>query len=403
MTGGPAGAPVPPIAVVAFAQTRHAAADTEHTEAELLAPVVTAVKERTGRERFGFTCSGSCDYLAGAPFSFVSALDAVGAWPPIDESHVEMDAAWALYEAWVRLRKGDVDTALVYGFGKPSQGDLHKIMTLRLDPYYLAPLGPDQVSLAALQARAYLDATGIGEDALRAVAAGARAAGRANPYALDLPEPAAGDPYEVAPLRTGDCAPITDGAAALVLAAGDTAYELCERPAWITGIDHRIEPHSLGARDLARSVSTALAAERAGLTAGPPVEVAELHAQFSHEELILRDALGLPPGGSGTADTGDPAAGDQGTGGGDGSAGTGDPGDGVAVNPSGGPLAANPVMATGLIRIGEAAARVHDGTARRALAHASSGPCLQHNLVCVLAADPGAAADARAGDGEGAG
>jgi len=53
-------------------------------------------------------------------------------------------------------------------------------------------------------------------------------------------------------------------------------------------------------------------------------------------------------------------------------------------NASGGPRKADPIMATGLIRIGEAAARIHDGSARRTVAHATAGPCLQHNLVCVL-------------------
>jgi hypothetical protein len=45
------------------------------------------------------------------------------------------------------------------------------------------------------------------------------------------------------------------------------------------------------------------------------------------------------------------------------------------------------MMAAGLIRIGEAAARIHAGSADRALAHATSGPCLQQNLVCVLEGD----------------
>lgn len=346
----------PEIAVVAFAQTEHTGEDTGLSEVEMLAPVITEVKQNTGLTRFGFTCSGSLDYLAGAPFSFVSALDAVGAWPPISESHVEMDAAWALYEAWVRLRHGDIDTALVYGFGKCSQvvredgeSGLPELMTLQLDPYYLAPLGPDQTSLAALQARAYLD-SGHKEDDLRAVAVRSRAAGRDNPYALDLAEPGE-EEYEVAPLRPSDCPPVTDGAAAIVLATGDRARELCERPAWIRGIDHRTDAHAFGARDLARSESAALAGEKAGAR---DIEVAELHARFSHEELILRDALGL--------------------------------GDDVRVNPSGGPLAADPVMATGLIRVGEAAGRIRSGEAGRVLAHATHGPCLQSNLVCVMEA-----------------
>ncbi len=334
------------VAVVAFAQTVHTGHDTGLAEPELLLPAIDEVKRATGLKRFGFTCSGSCDYLAGAPFSFVSALDAVGAWPPISESHVEMDGAFALYEAWVRLQHGDIDTALVYGFGKSSMSDIREIMTLQLDPYYLAPLGLDQVSYAALQAAA----RGADRTELDEIVRRSRADGRANPYALDLPDPS-GDEYEVEPLRPYDVAPVTDGAAAVVLAAGDRARELAGRPAWITGIAHRAEPHYLGMRDLSRSVSTADAGRAAGVGKGP-VDVAELHTQFSHEEPILREALGLSAG--------------------------------VTVNPSGGPLAANPVMATGLIRIGEAARRILDGSADRAVAHATSGPCLQQNLVAVL-------------------
>jgi acetyl-CoA acetyltransferase len=59
----------------------------------------------------------------------------------------------------------------------------------------------------------------------------------------------------------------------------------------------------------------------------------------------------------------------------------------TAINPSGGPLAANPLIAAGLVRIGEAAARISRGEAGRAVAHATSGPCLQQNLVCVLEGD----------------
>ncbi|WP_433420600.1 lipid-transfer protein [Microtetraspora malaysiensis] len=347
------------VAVVAFAQTAHTGHNTGLTEAETLHPVIEEVRRATGLSRFGFTCSGSCDYLTGAPFSFVSALDALGAWPPISESHVEMDAAFALYEAWVRLQHGDIDSALVYGFGKSSTGDLREVMTLQLDPYYLAPLGLDQVSYAALQAAA------LGGDRaeLDEIVRRSRADGRANPHALDLPDPS-GTEYEVEPLRPYDIAPITDGAAAVVLAAGDLARELAETPAYIGGIAHRIEPHYLGMRDLSRSPSAADAARAAGVGKGP-VDVAELHVQFSHEEPMLRAALDLP--------------------------------EDTVINPSGGPLAANPVMAAGLIRLGEAARRILDGRARRAVAHATSGPCLQQNLVAVLESAPLSEEGARRG------
>jgi acetyl-CoA acetyltransferase len=269
-----------------------------------------------------------------------------------------MDGAWALYEAWVKLQIGEIDSALVYAFGKSSMGDPAEVTTLQLDPYYVAPLWPDAISLAALQARAYLEASRRSERDLAAVAARSRRDARANPYAqlvgdFDV-EALLADPYLVSPLRRHDCPPISDGAAAVVLAAGDVARKAARRPAWIRGIDHRIEPHGLGTRDLTKSRSTAIAAEAAGVDAGT-VDVAELHAPFTHQELILRDALGLP--------------------------------DGVAVNPSGGALAANPMMVAGLLRFGEAAQRIMDGAATRAVAHATSGPCLQQNLVTVLEGD----------------
>src|SRR6185503_12897423 len=173
------------VAIVSLAQLPSMRRDAERDEAELVQPVVEQALERAGlgREKVGFTVSGSSDYLLGRPFSFVSALDGVGPWPPITESHVEMDGAWALYEAWVRLQHGDVDTALVYAYGKSSQGELRDVLVTQLDPYYLAPLWPDSVSLAALQAQALLDSGRYAERDLAAVSAARRRQALANPNA----------------------------------------------------------------------------------------------------------------------------------------------------------------------------------------------------------------------------
>ena len=110
------------VAIVSFANNIVPHADGD--DVEMLVPVITqALRDANLKKKeIGFTVSGSCDYLGGRPFSFVMALDAVGAWPPIEESHVEMDGAFALYEAWVRLQHGDIDTALVYAFGRSTQG-----------------------------------------------------------------------------------------------------------------------------------------------------------------------------------------------------------------------------------------------------------------------------------------
>ena len=346
------------VAVVGFAQSpcvRHGEGTTSGVE--MLVPIFGQVLASTGlaKDDIGFWCSGSSDYLAGRAFSFVQAVDAIGAFPPIMESHVEMDGAWALYEAWVKILTGEAEIALAYGFGKSSAGDLRRVLALQLDPYLLAPLWPDSVSIAALQARLGIEAGLWSEKDMAQVAARSRAAAVSNPQAQLSGEISAEDllgaPYVADPLRAHDCAPIGDGAAVVILAAGERARELCERPAWISGFEHRIDSASLGARDLTTAPSAASAGHAAG---APGVDVAELHAPFTHQEIVLRRALGL--------------------------------GDDAVVNPSGGALCGNPMFAAGLARIGMAAREIFAGRAGRALGHATSGPALQQNLVCVMEA-----------------
>src|ERR1700735_5462980 len=314
------------VAVIGFAQSPVERANDAATTngVEMLVPIFAEVLQSTGltKDDIGFWCSGSSEHLAGRAFSFVSAVDAIGAVPPVAESHVEMDAAWALYEAWVKILIGDADIALAYGFGKSSAGDLRRVLALQLDPYLLAPLWPDSVSIAALQARLGIEAGIWSEAQMAEIAARSRASAVTNPQAQVSGEVSAEklleQPYLADPLRAHDCAPVGDGAAVVILASAARARELCPRPAWITGFEHRIDSASLGARDL----TTAPSAPSAGRAAG-----------------------------------------------------------------WGGAWAGNPMFAAGRARIGCAAREIMSGRAGRALAHATSGPALQQNLVCVLEAE----------------
>jgi hypothetical protein len=305
-----------PVAIVASASFE-TPSEPARNEVEMLLPIIHDALGQVGltQQHIGFTVSGSSDYLQGFPFAFVGALDAVGAWPPIRESHLEMDGAFALAEAVEVLQHGSgrgesLDTALVYAFSRPSRGELDRTLAIQLDPYSVAPLWPDARGLAGLQAQAMRDS------------------GRF----ADVPE--------VSPTY------VADGATAVILAVGDRARELTKTPVWIRGIDHRIESPALGGRDLTVSASTATAAEHAGAT---DLEAAWLHVLYPHQELLLRQALGL----------------------------NGQPVD----------AAAGPMMVGGLERLAAAAAAVAAGQARRVVAHATSGPCLQQNLVAVLESD----------------
>jgi acetyl-CoA acetyltransferase len=340
----------PRVAIVGFAHSPHVDSTFGTTNGvEMLMPCFAKLYAELGISRtdIDFWCSGSSDYLAGRAFSFISAIDSIGAVPPINESHVEMDAAWAAYEAYVKIATGEVDLALTYGFGKPSAGTMDLTLALQTDPYTVSPLWPDATSLAGLQARLGLESGAWTERQMAEVAA--RTLGRDVDDLLD-------EPVTADPLRAHDASRYTDGAAALILASEERAKDLVANPAWVTGWDHRIDSPNFGARDLTTSPSTRLAGD-AALGADRAVDIAELYAPFTHQELILRNELRLP--------------------------------DSVRINPSGGALAANPMFAAGLERIGFAATAILAGEARTAIAHATSGPLLQQNMVVALSGATG--------------
>jgi acetyl-CoA acetyltransferase len=362
------------VAVVGFAQAPIVARDEHRIASEILYPQVRRALAECGVERdaIDYQVAGSADYVDGRPFGFVAALDVTGSWPARQDLHLEMDAAFAAYYAWVRMQAEDCDTAIVCGYGKNSEGEPERVLNLELDPYYQAPIGLTPTATAALQASAYMARSATTDRMLADVAARNRVAGARNPDALVRDAATADElvrtPWAVAPLRRGYLAPTGDSAVCLVLAAEGKAESMCDRPAWIRGIDQRIELQTLGARDLSASAGAGLAAEKALAMAGMAAreaDVIELTATNPAEELILLEALGIRPGNGGPA-----------------------------INPSGGPLCGHPFMMTGLIRLGEAyrqlAGRAADHAvprARTAIAHAAQGHCLQQNLFFVLGAD----------------
>lgn len=350
------------VGIVAAAQTDHARRRDEATAVELIYPVVKEALAESGlrHDQIDYTCAASSDFLEGRPFSFGFALDAVGAVPPIEESHIEGDGAWAAYDAWIRIQAGLADTALVVAWGKSSEGSLPAVLNTMLDPFYEAPLGVDAIALAALQAQAWIARTGSHEEDLRRVVARAREAAAANPHAQVTAAPSPDAPVVMEPFRRDLLPPISDGACAIVMAA----EERIDGPAaWIAASAHATDAASLGARD--PSVATSA---RAAMEAADPdrdwrmLDVAEVMAPFPHQEPMLLEALDINV---------------------------------AHVNPSGGALAANPIMATGLVRLAEAtlqvtgqAGRRQAPGARRALAHATSGHALQSNIVFLLEGTP---------------
>lgn len=363
------------VAIVGFAQLPVVARDEHRTATEMLYPVVRRALEQCGvnRDAIEYQIAGSTDYMDGRPFGFVAALEAMGSWPPREDLHLEMDGTFCAYYAWLRIQAGYCDSALVVAHGKVSEGEPRRVTNLQMDPYYHAPLGIDGVASAALQASMFLARTGMGDRELAQVAARNRLHGARNPdnqvRAAASAEELQRTPFVVEPLRAGYLPPVGETATCLILAAEGKAERWCERPVWIHGVDHRSELQTLGARDLSRSAGARIAGERAlamaGLERADQVDFVELAATNPAEELVLCEALGL-----------------------DAFAST------PVMNPSGGPLCADPMMSTGLIRLGEAFRQLSGQAgertvtgASRALVHGQQGHCLQTNIVWVCGSE----------------
>lgn len=105
------------------------------------------------------------------------------------------------------------------------------------------------------------------------------------------------------PLRILDCSPITDGAAAVVLAPAEMARQMKKPAVRITGSGQATDTIALSSRrDLSWLESTHLAAAKALAMAGRKVQdihLFEVHDCFTIAEIMVTEALGLVEKGRG--------------------------------------------------------------------------------------------------------
>jgi len=185
------------------------------------------------------------------------------------------------------------------------------------------------------------------------------------------------------PLRLYMCSPITDGAAAIILASEERAKDLTDRPVYILGSGQVVEGFSLSALDPDFSHWPALkkAAGNAYAMAGikpEAIDVAEVHDCFSIAEIIAYEELGFCEKGEGGEFV---------------QRGLSDYGGKVVVNPRGGLIGCgHPLGATGVAQAaeifwqlrGEAGARQVEG-AKVGLTHNNSG--MGEHLVLLYGAE----------------
>ena len=158
-------------------------------------------------------------------------------------------------------------------------------------------------------AQSYFDRYGDRSEALARIAAKNHRNGVDNPYAQlrkDLGfefcnRVTPGNPYVAAPLRRTDCSPVSDGAAAVVLADAQTARAMKKAVAFRAAVQVN-EYLPIGGRDMTRFDGAALAWSKGLRQAGIDLldlDLVETHDCFTVAELIEYEAMGLTKPGQG--------------------------------------------------------------------------------------------------------
>jgi len=328
--------------------------------------------------------TSSNDFWDGRTISSMAIQDAAGSWDK-DISTVEGDGAFGVLYGMMRALSGSFETTLVVSHIKGSEAVMNLITNAIFDPIFQRSLGIDATSSAALQARMYMEKTGASQEdfALASVKNHNNAVNNPN---AQLPMNISVDDVMKSkmladPLKLLDCSPISDGAAAVVIATEKGAKRFKKKPVWIKGVGHVSDSYTLGYRDLTNPRALDAAASKAYTMAGvknpmKDLDVVELYDAYSYMEPLWYEGLGLAKEKKGvellksgaTAMDGD-----------------------LPVNPSGGVISAHPVMVAGMVRVvesvlqlrGEAEKRQVKG-AKTALAHGINGACGQSHCVFVL-------------------
>ena len=281
----------------------------------------------------------------------------------------------ALHEAYVHVAGGFVDAALVVGVERVSQLD-----SLRATSYFADAAdypfetrnGATFPGLYATLANAYQAEYRTRSEMFGAVAVKNHANAALNPHAhfqkqISM-ETYLASPVIAAPLRLYDCCPFSDGAAALVVTAKETAGRPSTEPlvvrasvrtGAVTALQDR--PTLLGLPSSRRAAELAFRAARLG---PKEVDFAEVHDCFTIAEMMALEDLGFfPPGEAKTAAL-DGITARDGT---------------FPVNPSGGLKAkGHPVGATGAGQVVEVFEQFNGLAGARAVPHPEVA--LTHNI-----------------------
>jgi acetyl-CoA C-acetyltransferase len=216
----------------------------------------------------------------------------------------------AFYHAWREVASGLSDVVMVVGAEKmttQATSRVTEILAAAGDCSTEIRAGSTFPSLFAMIARRHMYQYGTTREHLAAVAVKNHENGALNPDAqmrkvITLEQAMAGKPV-AEPLNLYDCSLISDGAAAVMLAPAERAFEYTDKPVRILGIAQASDFVALDQKaDITTFPALRIAAQKAYGMAGvsaQDIQFAELHDCFTIAEMVAMEDLGFVERGQG--------------------------------------------------------------------------------------------------------
>ncbi len=345
--------------IVAVGQTKHAARRLDVSIPEMVREAVDEAFESKGLDfrNIDAVVVGNMELFEGINMPeqwMVAALG--GAGKPIYKLNTggTVGASVAVMCDYL-VRAGIHDVVMGIGYEKQSEGETQSAITTVGDPTWERSVMAGAIGNFAVMASTYVRMSGVTPEQAAKVAVKARGNACLNPHAhlqiADLTvEKVVNSRVLAEPVRLLDMCPQSDGACVSIFAAEGIAEKMTPHPAWVaataTAHDQQFMGDSPARLADMRSLQTAseVVYDKVGITdPRRDLDVAELYEPATYAELAMYENVRLCEKGDGghLMDSGATLI-------------DGD----IPVNPSGGVLATNPVGATAMIRVAEAAVQV---------------------------------------------
>ena len=366
-----------PVAVVGVGQTHHKARRSDVSMQGLVREAVDRALLDAGLEHKDIDAvvlGKAPDMLEGVMQPEQFLVGALGAHlKPVLRVHTagSVGASTAI-TAMTHVASGLYDRVLTIAFEKQSEGNAMWALSPNLP--FTPPLVAGAGGFFAPYCRAYIARTGCPPHIGPMIAANARDNATRNEYA-HLREPVTvedvlNSPMLWDPIRYLETCPSSDGAIALIVANEETAKKGPRTPAWIKGAASYAEAMWVPGRDQVSPQAGKICAkhvyDQAGITnPWKQIDTAEIYVPFAWFEAMWLENLGFCDEGEGwkIVERGEQKFGAH-----------------LPINPSGGVLCSNPIGASGMLRVGEAALQVMGRAgehqvegAKTALGHAYGG------------------------------